>query len=146
MKLNWGHGIAITYLVFVAAIIYFVVIASQQNYDLVSADYYKDAVNYQERINSRINAMNQTEGLQSKFILEKSVVEIVSTMKEEVQGQVFFYKPDNAKSDFVVPIKLASSGQLQIPMQNKSKGYWKLKTTWNSSAGACFSESTIMVR
>ncbi|MBK8846153.1 MAG: FixH family protein [Bacteroidetes bacterium] len=146
MKLNWGHGITFTYLTFVTVMILFAVKASQQTYDLVSTDYYKDAVNYQERINARVNALNQAEGLQLKLNYDKNVVEVISTSHEKVEGQVSFYKPDNAKSDFVVPVKLEPNSTIQIPMQGKPRGFWKLRATWNTALGACSNESSIHLR
>jgi len=53
MTINWGWKIAITYLLFVAGMLWLVVKANQQQLDLVATDYYAQGMQYQQRIDAR---------------------------------------------------------------------------------------------
>lgn len=46
IRLHWGTGIALAYTTFALATIGFVVFAMQRPVDLVSADYYADALRH----------------------------------------------------------------------------------------------------
>ena len=55
MKLNWGSGIALVYVIFAGSMVAFAIKASRQHYDLVTENYYTEAVNYQQEIDARHN-------------------------------------------------------------------------------------------
>ena len=50
MKLNWGHGIIIVYVIFVGGILLLSFKSAQQKFDLVQTDYYGAELKYQEVI------------------------------------------------------------------------------------------------
>ena len=56
MKNKWGIGIAAAYITFALGMILFAVHASRQHYDLVSNNYYEQAVKYQDKIDAGHNA------------------------------------------------------------------------------------------
>ncbi|MDZ7847906.1 MAG: FixH family protein [Owenweeksia sp.] len=57
MKLNWGTGIAIVLILFAISMGYAVYKAVQQNYDLVTTDYYAEELAYQEKIDQKKNGL-----------------------------------------------------------------------------------------
>ncbi len=59
MKINWGTGIVIAFVLFISFILYFIIKASTQDkydFDLVSDSYYEDELNYQTDIDKLNNA------------------------------------------------------------------------------------------
>ena len=64
--MNWGWKIAIGYSIFVAGILSLVVVAYRQTNDLVSADYYAQEIQFQQRIDARGNSLS----LQTPFAFE----------------------------------------------------------------------------
>ena len=56
MKFNWGVGIFTFYGLFVVFILALVFRSSQENYDLVTEDYYQQEIRFEEVINKRNNA------------------------------------------------------------------------------------------
>ena len=55
MKISWGHKILFAYLAFVAGIMFLVFKASQEDYDLVTANYYEAELKYQDIIDQKEN-------------------------------------------------------------------------------------------
>ena len=55
IKWNWGTGILIGIIAFMAFIIGLVYFSVQQNFDLVERDYYPKALEYQQQIRSEWN-------------------------------------------------------------------------------------------
>lgn len=56
IKWNWGTGILIGIIAFMAFIIGLVYFSVQQNFDLVERDYYPKALEYQQQIDKEENA------------------------------------------------------------------------------------------
>ena len=56
MKVSWGNKILIVYVAFGMFILFMVYKAVNTRYDLVSKDYYKEELRYQDRIDRLNNA------------------------------------------------------------------------------------------
>ena len=71
MKINWGTGIVLAFIGFIAFIMYFVIsmnINKDYQHDLVTDDYYKEELEYQNDIDKEENANN----LEKTYQLEKN--------------------------------------------------------------------------
>ncbi|WP_297794547.1 FixH family protein [uncultured Eudoraea sp.] len=134
MKLNWGTGIVLAFIAFIAFIMYFVILASTDNsadHDLVTEDYYKEELAYQNEIDALANA--KTYASQISYIRVDEGLEI-SFPKEmnynEIEGKVSLYRPSNKHLDFDFPISL-SNKHLLIPDKRLLDGRWDIKIYWN---------------
>ena len=90
MKFNWGTGIVVTIIAFIAFIMYFVITMSTDNtysHDLVTDKYYQEELNYQQEIDAEKNANR----LKEKVTIEKNSKGL----------QINFPKYFNPKSIFV---------------------------------------------
>lgn len=146
MKLNWGFGIAVVYIVFAGSMILFAVKASQQHYDLVSENYYADAVNYQQKIDAGNNAANSNSKLSIQYIAEKNAIEIIALgNSKDINGTLSFYKPDKARDDFQFAFSTGASGKQIIPMKKLAHGYWKINAAWNVDSKNCYIEKRIFI-
>ena len=56
MTLNWGQKMMLVFLVFVGGMSYLVYRCVKTNYDLVSTDYYKEELSYQQVIDGESRA------------------------------------------------------------------------------------------
>lgn len=132
MKLNWGTSIVIAFILFISFILFFVVRMNtdyRANHDLVTEDYYKATIEYQEEIDAEQNA-----NANAKLYLEKSSEGVLLTFPEHLDaknigGTVFFYRPSNKNLDFEVPISLSDT-HLLIPDKGLLDGRWNIKVTW----------------
>lgn len=134
MKFNWGTGIVLAFVAFIAFIMYFVILAStdnRANHDLVTEDYYKEELAYQNEIDALSNAKDYAP--QFSFVHQENGLAITFPPKmnyKEIKGQVSLYRPSNKHLDFDFPISL-SNKHLLIPDKRLLDGRWDIKIYWN---------------
>ncbi len=133
MKINWGTGIVLAFIGFIGFILFFVVrmsTDSRANHDLVTEDYYREELAYQQEINAQNNANKDI----TRLLLNKKAkgLEIVFPKKldpKKIQGTVSLYRPSNKQLDFDLPISL-SNNHLLIPDNRLLDGRWDIKVSW----------------
>jgi len=133
MKINWGTGIVIGFVVFISFIMYMVVhmlTDKEYNHDLVTEKYYEKGTLYQEEIDAETNAQSLSE----KVKIRNDNDGITITFPEDldpskIKGTVSFYRPSNKNLDFDLPIVL-SSNTLLIPDNRLLEGRWDIKVDW----------------
>ena len=134
MKFNWGTGIVAAFAAFIAFILYFVVLAStdnRANHDLVTEEYYKEELAYQNEIDALTNAREYAP--QFTFVKQENGLTITFPPKmnyKDIEGKVSLYRPSNKHLDFDFPISL-SSKHLLIPDKRLLDGRWDIKIYWN---------------
>ncbi len=132
MKINWGTAIVLAFIGFIGFILFFVVrmsIDNRANHDLVTEEYYKAELEYQNEIDAATNATNKEQ-----LIIEKTLQGLVLTFPtdyspEKVTGKVSLYRPSNKHLDFDLPISL-SNAHLLIPDKRLLDGRWNIKVDW----------------
>jgi nitrogen fixation protein FixH len=147
MKINFGISIAIAYLVFVGGMVTFAVVASNQKNDLVTENYYNEAVAYQDRIEAVKNAKATGTDLQVSFhIPDHSIRVRQSENSKSISGEIYFYRPDNAGSDFHVPFTINTREEILKLNHKMTLGFWKAKAQWMEDSLLCISENKIFVQ
>lgn len=134
MKLNWGTGIVLAFIAFIAFILYFVILASTDNsadHDLVTEDYYKEELAYQNEIDALANAKTYASQVSYARVEEGLEISFPTEMNfNEIEGKVSLYRPSNKHLDFDLPISL-SNKHLLIPDKRLLDGRWDIKIYWN---------------
>nr|WP_299383132.1 FixH family protein [Allomuricauda sp.] len=134
MKINWGTGIVIAFVAFIAFILYFVVRMStddRANHDLVTDDYYKQELAYQKEI----DASNSAAKMNAKLKVEKTKegIKIVFPAQfdhKKIEGLVSLYRPSNKHLDHNFPISLSNT-HLLIPDNSLVGGRWDITVKWS---------------
>ncbi|MFD0796326.1 FixH family protein [Maribacter chungangensis] len=133
MKINWGTAIVLSFIAFISFILYFVIqmnVDHKANHDLVTEDYYKDALNHQTEINAEVNA-NRHEKVTLEKTGEGLILHFPSTIDfKKAKGTVSLYRPSNKQLDFDLPVSL-SDANLLIPDKRLLDGRWDIKITWS---------------
>lgn len=133
MKINWGTGIVIAFIAFISFIMYFVVnmnVNKKYDHDLVTEDYYKKELEFQNDINKETNAKNLSENLNWKKTNEGLVITFPETFDiNSISGKVFLYRPSNKQLDFETSIS-TSNHNLLIPDTRLLDGRWNIKIDW----------------
>jgi hypothetical protein len=133
IKFNWGTGIVIAMMLFMAFILQFVyrsVAIDKYSHELVSEDYYKDELYYQQEID-KINNGNQLEqNVTFEHVKEGFLITFPQQMKaSNITGIAYFQRPSNKSLDFQQEISLKDS-KLLINHTNLVSGKWKVKIDW----------------
>ncbi len=132
MKLNWGTSVVIAFVLFISFILFFVIRMStdyRANHDLVTEDYYKATLEYQNEIDAEKNANTHAQ-----LSIKKSSEGLLLTFPENldlktIKGNVSLYRPSNKHLDFDLPISLSNT-HLLIPDKRLLDGRWDIKVAW----------------
>jgi len=135
IKWNWGTGIVIAMVLFMAFILQFVYRASmvaENKHSLVSEDYYKDEIHYQEEID-KVNKGNALK--ENISVIQNESGLLIRFPKEfeasSLSGTVYFQRLSNEKLDFSKDIKdNLSDHTIYISDEQLVDGKWELKIDW----------------
>jgi hypothetical protein len=100
MKIGWGWKIAGLYTGFAVLILVLVVASSRQKFDLVSKDYYKEEIAYQDVLDAGKNQAGLTAAIAIHASSTDITIEFPAEFRDRVlSGEVSFYSPVNAEWD-----------------------------------------------
>jgi len=129
--MNWGRSLILVFIVFAAFMGYLVYRASGTHFDLVSKEYYKDELRYQDKIDGFRNAAAM-EAVQlrvdSTGILQ---IRFPEQMKgKPVQGSLWLYCKTDAGKDLHIPLAKDTTGMRVINVSGKASGKYQAKLHW----------------
>lgn len=113
IKINWGTGIVIAMIIFMAFILQYVYRAAvydRYDHHLVADDYYKDELNYQNEIDKENRANKLIENI--KLVKTKNGLEIIFPKQfdsSKLKGTIKLLRPSNFKLDLKKNITLTSN-------------------------------------
>lgn len=131
MKMNWGTKLMIFFGAFVGLILYMVVIASQQNTDLVATDYYAREIAYQDKIDQQEQAGKQAKEIE--FNVTSSGIQMhfpKTSTQTNPEGTVIFQRPSDKLLDRDYSIRIDSSGSQLLSLSEFSKGLYNVQVEW----------------
>jgi hypothetical protein len=128
--MNWGKGITVFMIAFMAFIASMVYYAFTMNADLVRDDYYENERLYDSEKESRSNyAALGTEIL----ILQQEegvVIRFPENTSPEAEGKIIFYRPDEKKYDRVFDLELNAAHQQILNYDAFKEGYYDVTIQW----------------
>lgn len=133
IKFNWGFGIVVAMVLFIGFIMFFIVRMTTDtkfDHDLVTDDYYKKELAFQDEIDAEKNS----KALAKNIVVEQTKAGIkidFPSDKKNIEGTVHVYRPSSEKLDVVLPISLSNSSML-VPAERLVEGVYKLSIDWKS--------------
>ena len=136
MKFNWGHGITIVIILFVAGILSMVYITMQQDNStqLIEENYYDKELVFQQQIDGshNLNALypdslalvDSTNFIYIKLPAQAATVD---------SGFVEFIRPSDKTKDRRLDLVVNNNGELTLPKSNFINGLYKFRIRWNSN-------------
>lgn len=146
-KLNWGVGIVITIACFIGFIMFFVIKMStdkKYDHDLVTEEYYKQELAYQDQIDAQQNSARLAKNIQVEVTAEGIQIMFPSE-KKDIKGEVSLYRPSNKKLDLEIPISLENQ-QMIIPAEKLVEGKYKLSINWKSNETTYLYKKDLQIR
>jgi hypothetical protein len=132
-KINWPTGIIISivaFMLFILSFVYKATFMPQYDHHLVSEDYYKDELNYQEEIDKLNKAAALKQNISFKKVASGLLFSFPSEFEpSQIKGTISFQRLSNGKLDFQLPIKLEASDYL-ITDEKLVEGRWNVKIEW----------------
>ena len=146
MKMNWGTGVVIAMILFMAFILSFVyksVVMKEYQHELMSEDYYRDELHYQEEIDKINKASELEENL--KIIRSENGVLIKfpeGMDSDQITGKISLLRPSNKKLDLMVDIALDGNKQL-IRDDQLVSGKYLIIIDWKNGADEYMFKDTL---
>lgn len=146
MTLNWGHRLTIAFIAFAGFIFFLIYKTTQSHFDLVSKDYYKDELAYQQVI----DGTNQANKLSSSILVEQQKEQIsiqfpLEMKQKKAEGTIFFYCTADSRKDKKIAIKLSEDAVQLIPAKEILPGKYVVKTTWKADNQNYYNEQPVTV-
>jgi hypothetical protein len=146
MKFNWGTGIFIVILLFVMAVVAFLIYTSNMDMKLVEDNYYDKELAYQDRIDK----LNNTASLPWKINISQVPGTLIIQFPQSdtalaPSGSLLFYRPSDSDKDFSVPIQLNDSSRQVIDIRGVNKGKWVIKLDWKMGGKEYYYEEEVFV-
>ncbi len=143
--MNFGKGIVVAFILFAVFIGTLVTVCVRQDVDLVSKDYYKEELAYQ----NQIQRLNNTEHLQQKptvKLIENNSIQIEFNQTEEIQyGELKLFCPSNPKMDKNFKLNSSEKGNQIIELTGLNKGMYKAKLLWTMNGKEFYFEEIINI-
>lgn len=132
MKISWGHKIAAVYLLFVAGILFLVFKANNENYDLVTENYYEEELKFQNVIDQKDRALSLSAQPQVAYDNGEMTIQFPEEFaNKELKGELYLYRPSDAKKDIRKPFTIAGT-QLKIALPSINAGMYDIKISWQA--------------
>jgi FixH len=147
MTLNWGTGIAATYLVFATGTGAFVVFAMSRPVALVSPDYYADSLREDQQLAAIRNAQELSTPPAIVWNgIDRIRVSIPPAHRTGVTGAVTLYRASDVSADRTFDLKISEQGTQDIRSDNLARGLWLVKLRWSVEGREYFFEQPVTLR
>ena len=146
IRLNWGTGIALVYVIFAAATTGFVTFAMSRSVDLVSDDYYTQALRQDERMQAERN----TQACKPAPSVARSgpgtiVLSLPAAHAATASGTITWYRPSDSGADRVDTLAIDTVGRQQVSMAALARGRWLLQVRWSAEGRDYYFEEPVIV-
>jgi hypothetical protein len=138
---NWGHGIFIFYVIFVATLVVVLIAALNVDNSLVVDKYYEQDLDYQNILNKKNNS-NQSKNLNINLDRSTNKINFDFSPEANVQGNIHFYRADDKSLDFNLKI---SDTQMSHSISALRKGKWTMKVDYESKGKKYYLEKEIII-
>jgi hypothetical protein len=145
MKIGWGWKITALYTSFVVLMLTLVIASTRQHFDLVSADYYKQEITYQDIIDADKNLAALSAPVEI-YANEQSVsISFPPEFKDKViTGKIHFYSAADAKWDRTFEIN-ATDNNISIPRNKLFNTRYTIKISCSVDGKKYYRESELQL-
>jgi hypothetical protein len=128
IKFNWATGLIIAMILFIGFIMTMVVtmMNSSHDHDLVTEDYYKKELKYQEIIDQKERVHQLKDPIDIKLDKEGVLITYPAGLRNKLKkGNIAFYRPSKKALDFDIPVN-TNSGVQRISKDMLPAGKWEM--------------------
>lgn len=144
--MSWGNKLVFVFIAFAGLIGTLVYKSMQSSFDLVSKDYYKDELRYQEKIDAKASAA-QFSAIQLTQTTEVVVIQFPQELaSKKFSGEAWFYCSTNAANDRKIAIEVTNNGEMIVPKVKLTKANYLVKLSWKVDDENYYTEKDIKVQ
>ncbi len=144
--MSWGNKLLLTFIVFIAGMVFLVWRSVRTEFELVEKDYYKQELSYQQVINSTREAGKLSAPVTVTQSAEGLQIVLPEEMKgKAITGEAWFYCAYDKKKDRKLPIAIYGEGVQLFKLAAVEPGTYTVKINWRDESKAYYSEKSITV-
>lgn len=138
---NWGHGITIFYICFVATVVTVLIASFSVDHSLVVDDYYAKDLAYQSQYDKAQNNL-AAQNVKINKDDDNSELSIDFTNDQKIEGTVYFYRPSDKSKDFNINIE---GKETKVSTESLLPGKWILKIDWTEKGKSFYAEEIVYI-
>ena len=144
--MNFGNKLLLVFAAFAGLLSYMTYRCFAVPVDLVSTEYYKDEISYQDIIDGTKNA-NALNG--KTVVLESNgtvTIQLPAEMKGHlVKGTILFYSPSQIENDRHVTLTTDNDAKQLIDAKTLKKGNYTVKIDWKENNNHYYAERPLTI-
>lgn len=144
MKINWGGGIALFYILFMTVLLFFVIKSTSHRHEMVTENYYQKDLDYQAHFDKTINAMDENL-IEIELYPNENTINLLFLKEQAIEGKVKFYRPSDSTKDFTLDINLDHDNKMEIQTTKMISGPWTIQLDWVQNEETFFKEMKIII-
>ncbi len=146
IKFNWGHGITLVFVVFIAFLATVLIKSKGIDHSLVTDDYYAKDIAYQKHFDKVANVSMYKKMVNVQWDNTDGLLSLNFNGNQQKKGNITFYRPSNQSSDFKKDFTMNEGQQkLEFGDLKLAMGKWKVQIEWNEGDIPFFIEKDIYV-
>jgi hypothetical protein len=143
--MNWGKSIVLSFILFAAFIGTLVTVCLRQDISLVSKDYYKEELLYENQL-TRLKNVSQLESKPTIKVLENKTIQIVFDRFDDIEtGELRLFRPSDSSKDKKYSLKRTSNATQEFPTADLTPGMYRAKMQWTMNGKEFFLEEVIFI-
>lgn len=143
MKISWGHKIFFAYTTFAAGILFLAYKASQQDFDLVTDNYYAEELKYQDVIDQKGNVSLLSEPPKISHSVNSVSIQLPNEFAaKNVEGEIYLYCPSDAAKDVRQRFS-TGDGVYRLNLNKDLSGAYELKLSWQANGKKYYQEKRL---
>jgi hypothetical protein len=146
MKWNWGTGIFLVIVAFLAVCVAFIIYSQHQKWSMVEEDYYPKELRHEEKLVKMRNADALTTQLQVKLDPLNLVLQFPDDFRgKTITGNIDIYRPSDEKLDVILPVAPDTSLTQLVSLKKLTQGRYVVKVDWTSGGKDYYKEQDIFI-
>lgn len=143
LQFHWGVAVALFYTAFALSTVGFVAFAMTRDVELVSDDYYAQALGHDQRMQAMANADALGTAVSARVDGRQVRLRFPVDMAGRVRGTATLYRASDARADRTEPLVPGPDGSQVLAGNGLAKGHWRLKMQWTADGRAYHIERDI---
>jgi hypothetical protein len=147
MTLNWGHKITLAFSAFVVFMFVMVYKSMKTDFQLVTKEYYKDELAYQQVIDGTNRANKLSGSVEVTQANNELIIQLPTEMKgKTISGNIWLYCSSDDKKDRRLELAVDKNGKQAINSKNMLPANYLLKVTWKAEELNYYNEQHIELK
>ena len=147
MTLNWGHKITLAFSAFVVFMFVMVYKSMKTDFQLVTKEYYKDELAYQQVIDGTNRANKLSGSVEVAQVNNELIIQLPTEMRgKAISGNIWLYCSSDDKKDRRLELAVDENGKQVIISKNMLPANYLLKVTWKADELSYYNEQHIELK